>query len=149
MPASPEETGISFSLTLRDGYAFTVDFGDAGIPPMIIDETPPLGHNEGPNPSRVLASAIAGCLGASLLFCLRKAHVDVGGLRTDVHITNGRNEKGRLRVKAVEVRLAPDVPADQVDRMSRCLDLFEDFCVVTQSVREGIDITVNVATNAT
>jgi len=67
-----DEPEVSFTLALRDGYAFTVDFGDAGIPPMTIDETPPLGHNEGPNPSRVLAASIAGCLGASLLFCLRK-----------------------------------------------------------------------------
>mgnify|MGYP001587976955 FL=1 len=141
-----DEPEVSFSLALRDGYAFTVDFGDAGIPPMTIDETPPLGHNEGPNPSRVLAAAIAGCLGASLLFCLRKAHVDVVTLQADVRVTNGRNEKGRLRVKKVAVRLAPSVPTDQHSRMARCLDIFEDFCVVTASVREGLEIDVKVDT---
>lgn len=143
-----DEPGVSFSLALRDGYAFTVDFGDAGIPPMTIDETPPLGHNEGPNPSRVLAASIAGCLGASLLFCLRKAHVDVATLNADVHVTNGRNEKGRLRVKKVTVRLAPSVPADQHARMARCLEIFEEFCVVTASVREGMEIAVTVDTQA-
>jgi uncharacterized OsmC-like protein len=148
MSTSTEDAGVSFSLTLRDGYAFTVDFGDAGIPPMTIDETPPLGRNEGPNPSRVLASAIAGCLGASLLFCLRKARIDVGGLRADVHVTNGRSAAGRLRVKQVAVRLAPEVPAGQVERMARCLEIFEEFCVVTQSVRDGIDIKVSVETTA-
>jgi len=149
MTTTPEEPGVSFSLTLRDGYAFTVDFGDAGIPPMTMDEGPPLGHNEGPSPTRVLASAIAGCLGASLLFCLRKAKVDVGGLRVDVHVTNGRNAKGRQRVKQVAVRLAPEVPATQVPQMARCLEIFEDYCVVTQSVRDGIDITVSVETAGT
>jgi organic hydroperoxide reductase OsmC/OhrA len=141
-----DEPGVSFSLALRDGYAFTVDFGDAGIPPMTIDETPPLGHNEGPNPSRVLAASIAGCLGASLLFCLRKAHVDVATLNADVRVTNGRNAKGRLRVKKVAVRLAPSVPADQHERMARCLEIFEEFCVVTASVREGMEIDVTVET---
>jgi hypothetical protein len=29
--------------------------------------------------------------------------------------------------------------------MRRCLELFEDFCVVTQSVRRGIDAEVAVA----
>jgi uncharacterized OsmC-like protein len=149
MATTIEEPGVSFSLTLRDGYAFTVDFGDAGIPPMTIDESPPLGHNEGPSPTRVLASAIAGCLGASLLFCLRKSKVDVGGLRVDVHVTNGRNAKGRQRVKQVAVRLAPQVPAAQVPQMARCLEVFEDYCVVTQSVRDGIDITVSVEPSAT
>jgi len=149
MTAATEEPGVSFSLTLRDGYAFTVDFGDADIPPMTIDESPPLGHNEGPSPTRVLASAIAGCLGASLLFCLRKSKVDVGGLRVDVHVTNGRNAKGRQRVKRVAVRLAPEVPAAQVPQMARCLEVFEDYCVVTQSVRDGIDIVVSVETAVT
>jgi len=144
----PDEPGISFSLTLNTGYAFTVDFGDAGIPSMTIDETPPLGHNEGPNPSRVLAAAIAGCLGASLLFCLRKAKIDVPAMRTDVHVTNGRNEKGRLRVQKVTVRLAPSVPVEQQARMTRCLELFEDFCVVTAAVRDGIEIAVTVDTQA-
>ena len=93
-----EESNLSFTLTLRDNYAFTVDFG-ADLPPMTIDEAPPLGHGEGPNPSRMLASAIAGCLGSSLLFCLRKARIDVPAMRVDVGVTNGRNERGRLRVR--------------------------------------------------
>lgn len=143
-----DEADVSFSLTLRDGYAFTVDFGDSGIPAMTIDESPPLGHNEGPNPSRVLAASIAGCLGASLLFCLRKAKVDVGAMRTDVRVTSGRNARGRQRVKKVTVRLAPSVPAGQHDRMARCLELFEDFCVVTASVREGMEIDVQVDTQS-
>ncbi|MBW7932664.1 MAG: OsmC family protein [Gemmatimonadaceae bacterium] len=144
-----EEQTTTLSLTLRDGYAFTVDFGDNGIPPMTIDEPPPLGRNEGPSPSRVLASAIAGCLGASLLFCLRKSRIDVSGLRTDVTVTNGRNAKGRLRVHRVAVHLAPKVPADQVERMTRCLEVFEDFCVVSAAVRDGIAIDVTVDPQAT
>ena len=32
--------------------------------------------------------------------------------------------------------------------MSRCLEIFEDFCVVTASVREGIEIDVKVDTLA-
>jgi hypothetical protein len=29
-------------------------------------------------------------------------------------------------------------------RMARCLDLFESFCTVTESVRHGIDVSVKV-----
>ena len=139
-----EDATMSFSISLKDNYAFTVDFGDAGIPPMTIDETPPLGRNEGPNPSRLLASAIAGCLGASLLFCLRKAHIDVPAMRTDVVVTNGRNARGRLRVQKVAVRLAPSVSAEQRERMTRCLEIFEDFCPVTGAVRDGLEVDVQV-----
>jgi hypothetical protein len=28
--------------------------------------------------------------------------------------------------------------------VGRCLDLFEDFCIVTESVRKGIDVQVKV-----
>ena len=139
-----EDSTFSFSLALKDHYAFTVDFGDSGIPPLTLDEMPPLGRGEGPSPTRLLASAIAGCLGASLLFCVRKARVDVAAMRTDVQVTNGRNAQGRLRVKRVAVRLAPVVPADQHERMARCLEIFEDFCVVTAAVRDGIKVDVKV-----
>ena len=141
-----ESSTINFSLSLKDNYAFTVDFGGSGIPPITIDETSPLGHDKGPDPSRLLATAIAGCLGASLLFCLRKSRIDVPAMRTDVQVTSGRNERGRLRVQKVGVRLAPTVPADQQERMARCLEVFEDFCVVTAAVRDGITIDVAVDT---
>ncbi len=141
-----DDSTTSFSLSLKDNYAFTVDFGDAGVPPLLVDEMPPLGRGEGPSPTRLLAVSLAGCLGASLLFCLRKSRIDVPAMRSDVSVTTGRNAKGRLRVKKVAVRLAPSVPADQQKRMKRCLEVFEDFCTVTAAVREGIEIDVAVDT---
>ena len=44
----------------------------------------------------------------------------------------------------MDVVLRPSLEGGDASRMSRCLDLFEDFCVVTQSVREGIDVRVAV-----
>lgn len=142
----PDESTTAFTLTLKDNYAFTVDFGADGPPPIMVDEMPPLGHAEGPSPTRLLGASLAGCLGASLLFCLRKARVDVAAMRTDVRMSSGRNAKGRLRVTKVDVRLAPSVPADQIPRMARCLEVFEDFCTVTAAVREGFQINVSVDT---
>ena len=69
-------------LTLRDGYAFTVDFAAGEGPPLVVDELPPLGEANGPNPARLLAAAVGSCLSASLLFCLRKSRVEVSQLRT-------------------------------------------------------------------
>jgi hypothetical protein len=53
-----------------------------------------------------------------------------------------RNAAGRLRIGGVAVRIAVDVAPEDGPRMGRCLGLFEDFCVVTQSVRGGIPVDV-------
>ena len=65
-------------------------------------------------------------------------------LRTRVEGTLVRNDQGRLRIGGIRVRLEPDVAPELRDRMGRCLELFEDFCIVTQSVRDGIDVQVEV-----
>ena len=132
------------ALTLRDGYAFTVDFAAGEGAPLVVDELPPLGEANGPNPARLLAAAVGSCLSASLLFCLRKSRVEVSQLRTTVEGTIVRNERGRLRIGGIRVRLAPEVTPEQRERMARCLDLFQDFCIVTESVREGIAVDVQV-----
>ncbi|MGZ6807888.1 MAG: hypothetical protein ACXVGG_14875 [Mycobacteriaceae bacterium] len=45
---------------------------------------------------------------------------------------------------AVKVRVHPDVEQAESGRVARCLELFEDFCVVTPSVRSGLDVSVDV-----
>jgi organic hydroperoxide reductase OsmC/OhrA len=72
------------------------------------------------------------------------SRVDVLELRARVAGTMTRNDRGRLRITSLRVRLEPVVPADQRDRMARCVELYEDFCLVSQSVRQGIDITAEV-----
>jgi organic hydroperoxide reductase OsmC/OhrA len=136
----------TFDLTLerQDGFRFTADFHQAGISPLLLDEAPPLGEGRGPNPARLLGAAIGHCLSASALFCLTKAKVNVRGMRTTVTGTVVRNNRGRLRIGEIEVRLHPAVAAEDRERLGRCLELFEDFCVVTQSVRQGVDVHVKV-----
>jgi uncharacterized OsmC-like protein len=138
----------AIELELVGRYAQRVDFGVAGAGSLIVDEPEPLGENAGPSPTRVLAAALASCLGASLLFCLRKARVEVLGFRTHASAALKRNERGRLRVESITVQLEPVVPVDQQPRMARCLEVFEDFCVVTASVRPGITVNVSVNTLA-
>ena len=143
---SRAETSFALQLTLQDDYRFTVNFGPDPLPEFTVDELPPLGHGAGPNPARLLAIAVGHCLGASLLYCLRRSRIAVHNLRTTVAGTLVRNERGRLRIGEIRVTLAPDVDAAARERMGRCLELFEDFCIVTESVRSGIDVQVSVAT---
>ena len=131
-------------IDLIGGYAQQVDFGVAGAGSLIVDEPQPLGDNTGPSPTRVLAAGLASCLGASLLFCLKKSRIDVPAMRTNATVKLKRNERGRLRIDTITVRLAPTVALDQQPRMARCLEVFEDYCIVTASVRPNITVNVSV-----
>lgn len=135
---------FSVALNLIDGYRFRADFGLDGVPSLDLDEPPPLGAGRGPNPARLLAAAVGNCLSASLLYCLRRARVDVLSMDTRIEGTMVRNDRGRLRLGGLSVKLEPHVPPEQHERMTRCLELFEDFCVVTESVRQGLDVAVEV-----
>lgn len=141
--AEPDES-FEVHLTLEDDWAFRVDFGLDGVPALLVDESPPLGAGHGPSAKRVLAAAVGNCMAASALFCLRKARVPVEGMRIEVTGRTERNADGRLRIPRFQVRLFPAVAAADRPRMTRCLEIFEDFCVVGQSVRAGIDLDVAV-----
>jgi len=132
------------TLTREDRYRFHVDFGDGSGATLLMDEPQPLGEGAGPSASRVLAAAVGNCLSASLLFCLDKARVDTAGMRTRVSGTMERNERGRLRVGSLDVYIEPDLGDAPPARVARCLEIFEDFCVVTASVRKGLDVGVHV-----
>ncbi|HXG44214.1 MAG TPA: OsmC family protein [Gemmatimonadales bacterium] len=140
-----EETGFEVILTRERGMQFGVEFAGLGLPPLTVDESPPVGGGAGPNPARLLAAAVGHCLSASLLFCLAKARIPVVAFRTAVKGTLARNERGRWRITALSVRVEPTVAELDRERAARCLELFEDFCVVTESVRRGIEVAVAVA----
>jgi uncharacterized OsmC-like protein len=138
--------GEAFTLTLRqqDGYRFIADFGEDGPAPLTVDEALPIGDGEGPNPVRLLAVAVAHCLSASLLFCLKKRHIAIHDLRTTIEGRLERNERGRLRIGGLRVTLEPSVSSELWESLGPCLDVFEDYCLVTGSVRDGIDVEVSV-----
>lgn len=135
-----------FDLTLRlgEGFKFDTEFDGEKMSNLMFDEPEPIGDDEGPNAARVLGAAVGNCLSASLLFCLRKARVEVEGMETQVRGTITRNEKGRFRVESIAVKLLTEIPPEQQGRVDRCLGVFEDFCIVSGSVRKGIEIDVEV-----
>jgi uncharacterized OsmC-like protein len=135
-----------FEVTLRreDRYRFRVDFGDGSGAVLQMDEPEPLGEGSGPNAARVLAAAIGNCLSASLLFCLERARIDVADVRATVAGSIVRNERGRLRLGRLQVRIDPELRNPSSGRVERCLEIFEDFCIVTASARAGLEVDVSV-----
>ena len=134
---------ISVTMEHIKDFQFKVTFNDK-LNSLAMDEPPPLGSDKGPNATNVLSAAIANCLTASLLFCLTKTRVKPISLTTTVTTHTSRDEKKRIRIDGSHVSIALGLADEDQNRLSRCIDLFEDYCIVTQSVRRGIDVTVDV-----
>ena len=139
-----DEQIIELTLEQIDDYEFRVRFDGTSLASLHTDESSPLGHDAGPNPARLLAAAVANCLAASLLFSLRKFKNDPGKLTAHARATLTRNEHGRLRVERIAVELGMGSTAASMQHLERLLAQFEDFCVVTESVRHGIVVEVSV-----
>lgn len=141
-----DSVAAEFTVTIeqQDDFEFKVRFDEPHFPEWLLDEPAPLGRNAYPNASRAISAAIGNCLSASLLFCARKAKVNPGPIRTKVRTQIARNERGRLRIGKVEVEIGLDLPEAEKAKLMRCRSLFEDYCVVTESVRHGIDVRVSV-----
>lgn len=140
-----EEKVFSVSMKREEGFVFKVDFGIPDANNLIMDEPDPVGENKGPNASKVLAAAMGNCLSASLMFCLQRARAEVGDIETHVEGKLMRNENGRWRISEVNVEINPEIDLDKFQsQYNRCMGLFEDFCIVSQSVEQGIPINVNV-----
>jgi organic hydroperoxide reductase OsmC/OhrA len=135
---------FTLTLTQESDYVFRIAFDDSAIPDLLTDEGAPLGTDQGPNPSRLLVAAVANCLSASLLFSLRKFKNTPGALVAHATAELTRNAQGRLRVGRIGVTLELPEAASQYHQIERLLQQFEQFCVVTESVRQGVAVAVCV-----
>ena len=138
-----EKSSIT-ELDLIDGYKFLVKSDVDYIPDFYVDESKPEGGGSGPNPPRLLATAVGHCLSSSLIYCLKKARIPIKKLQTTVKTNHYRNEKGYLRIQSIEVTINLLINEEDKKRISRCLTLFEDYCTVTQSVRKGIQVDIKI-----
>jgi len=137
----PEKPGFKVSLELLEDYTFKIDFDEFGY--IISDEPPPLGTGEGPNPARLLASAVANCLSASLIFALSKKKQRPKNLKAFAEGSIDRID-GFWRISGITVKIEIDTTDIEQEVLNAAIDVFEDFCIVTQSVREGIPISLSV-----
>lgn len=141
------DSGFRIELIQQSDYRFEAHFDDPHIPVLLTDEQAPLGGNAGPSPVRLLAVAVANCLAASLLFAMRKFRNDPGPLRAVATVQVMRNPEKRLRVGRIAVDLHLGTDASAISLLDRILGQFEEFCVVTQSVRLAFPVDVRVLDN--
>lgn len=137
------ETSIHVQLQQKLNYQFDICFGGE-IPNIMGDEPAPLGSGQGPSPVQLLAASVGNCLSDSLLFALRKFKQAPEPIRCDVHAEVGRNTDGRMRVLGIKAVLTLGVPAASLEHLDRVLGQFEAYCTVTQSVGQGIPVSIEV-----
>ena len=74
---------------------------------------------------------------------MRKFKEDPGQVKAVVHGELERQD-GRWRIGKLQVELQLGHNAVEIPHLERALSQFENFCVVTQSVRQGIEVSVQV-----
>ncbi len=138
-----DKKGFTVDIERLEDYKFKVKFDKESMGELITDESGEIGGEEGPSPSRLLAASTLNCLMASLTFCLDKKRVDLESLEGKVDATIERMD-GRLRVTELDAAIKPEVATEDEEKLEKCKELFENYCVVTQSIRNGIDVNVDV-----
>ena len=143
-----EAAKFTIHLEQAAGYDFRVKFDIEQADELLLDEPTPLGQDRGPNASRLVAAAAANCLSASLMYCLARKDAPADSIQTEASCTLVRNDRNLLRIGRVDVRITATGELLESKKTGRCLDLFEDFCVVTQSLRQGFPVGVEVVNSA-
>ena len=134
---------IRIELSQRHDYRFDIAFGN-DMPMLTSDEPAPLGTGLGPSPVQMLCAAVGNCLSDSLLFAFRKFKQVPEPIHCVVTAEVGRNTDNRLRVLNMTAQIRMGALASSLEQVDHVLAQFEEFCTVTQSVRQGIPITVEV-----
>lgn len=111
--------------------------------PVLSDEPDPVGTNAGPSTPAMLAMAVGHCLSASLVETLRHAGIWVTSLTTEAVAVVKPNAEGLPRIKEINVTIRPVVTKDS-GNIKRCIDVFENYCTVCQSIRPAIPVHVDV-----
>jgi uncharacterized OsmC-like protein len=138
---------VTANLKQEQDFRFAIRFSE-GMPVLYGDEPPPLGNATGPSPSQLLAAAVGNCLSDSLLFALRKFKQNPEPIQTAVSATIDRNAENHLRVVNIEVKITLGVLGGSLAHLDRALGQFEEFCTVTQSVRQAIPVNIEVYDSA-
>ena len=118
-------------------------------PPLDVDEPAQFhGDDRGPSSLEYLCVGIGGCMGTSLVYCLKRFKATFSELKVEAaaeihHVPPNR----MLRVTALHVdfHITPDPQTpDNIENIQECYEHFAKYCVVTQSVKQGIPFDIQL-----
>jgi len=129
-------------IRLEEEMIFKCDLGQIKMENLFIDEQHKKSKDKiGPNPSKLLALSVLGCMAASFAVCLQKKNFLLSDFEAKAVITSIRNEKGFWRLKKIDIKLNPKIDNPKMHkRVNQCKKIFEQFCIISESLREGIEI---------
>lgn len=133
---------------------FKSKLGLESLKELVVDESLDVNQGEkiGPDAATLLGLGVVSCLSASFIFCLNKRKLTLDDLEAKAEISFKENEKKVMRIEKIKVNLMPKTGDPSVlKRVKQCMKelksghrLFEESCIITASVREGIDVDVSI-----
>jgi uncharacterized OsmC-like protein len=147
------EENTKVSIKLKKEMIFELQNTYKNLNSLLIDETlDDKIEKVGPDAASLLGMAVISCLSASFIFCLEKRNLTLDDLEAKADITFKEPKKGYKRVASIDVKIIPKTSDPEVlKRVKQCIKeikgghmFFEESCIISPSVREGIDIEVHV-----
>ncbi len=110
-----------------------------------MDELDPHGTDSAPNPADYLLLAVGGCLSSSFIYSISKFDISLKKMHAKVRGKYTRVDE-RVRIERVDVVLdiEPSTEQDLKEIEAWCIDVFRNFCIISESIRKGLPIGVTV-----
>ena len=103
------------------------------------------GTDLGPSAVEYLLIGIGGCLGTTFIYCLQKNNIELESFEV---VVDGKlshtGPKKLLRIVDVDVDLnfTPKEASSDVE-INRCMKEFTEYCIITNSIANGLPININ------
>jgi len=105
------------------------------------------GTDKGPSPVEFFLIGIGGCLGSTFAYCLQKQNIEIDALEVvvDGHL---KHAGPKLSLKLVNIEAELLISAkddDNSEKIELCIKNFQDYCIVTNSITQGVPIDIKVS----
>lgn len=139
--------GFDATLTAKNGETPQGIF--RGMHKLYFDEPEyvDVGEDEHPCPHDYLLATVGGCQLETLKQCLTKGNVEEYEIKIQVESEKGKVEvhddipgTADIRITDIYTDITVEVPPEHKSRATRCLDIFEEHCPISQSVDAGVTL---------
>lgn len=92
----------------------------------------------------LLGASIGNCLIGALLLCMSKKREKIEEIKAEVKISFKTTPEGYKRIDKIEVKMMTEGADTNSKNYKRCLEIFEQYATVNESVKAGIPITAEI-----